>query len=47
MMLVNSRIARFVSFGKYADDEFIQLFREAGIKFDMKPRPSATISFLA
>jgi dCMP deaminase len=46
-MLVNSRIIRFVSFGKYADDQFIQLFKEAGIKFDMKPRPSSTISFLA
>jgi dCMP deaminase len=45
-MLVNSRIARFVSFGKYADETFIELFKDAGIKFEMKPRPSATITFL-
>jgi len=46
-MLVNARIARFVSFGKYADETFMELFKEAGIKFEMKPRPSSTISFLA
>ncbi len=45
-MLVNARIARFVSFGKYSDDSFIELFKEAGIKFEMKPRPSDKISFL-
>ena len=45
-MLVNARIARFVSFGKYADDEFIELFKEAGIKVDMKDRPPATVTFL-
>jgi dCMP deaminase len=45
-MLVNVKIARFVTFVKYADDEFEKLFKEAGIKVDIKPRPSATISFL-
>jgi len=45
-MLVNARIARFVSFGKYSDDTFKELFREAGIEVDMKDRPSPTISFL-
>jgi dCMP deaminase len=45
-MLVNARIKRFVSFGKYNDDEFISLFREAGIRIDIRPRPSATISYL-
>ena len=45
-MLVNAKIARFVSFGKYADDEFIRLFKEAGIKVDMKDRPPATVTFL-
>ena len=45
-MLVNSKIARFVSFGKYADETFMELFKEAGIKFEMKPRPSNTITFL-
>ena len=45
-MLVNARIARFVSFGKYNDDMFIELFREACIEFDIKSRPPAEISFL-
>jgi len=45
-MLVNAKILRFVSFGKYADDEFIQLFKEAGIDFEMKPKPPSTISCL-
>jgi len=45
-MLVNARIARLVSFGKYADNEFIELFKEAGIKVDMKDRPPATVTFL-
>jgi dCMP deaminase len=45
-MLVNAGIARFVSFGKYKDDTFIELFKEAGIEVDMKPRPPATITFL-
>jgi dCMP deaminase len=45
-MLVNAKIARFVSFGKYNDDRFIEIFREAGIKVEMKERPSPKISFL-
>ena len=45
-MLVNARIARLVSFGRYNDDTFIELFREAGIKVDMKERPPSTITFL-
>ncbi len=45
-MLVNSKIARFVSFGKYNDDNFIELFREAGIQVDMKERPPSEITFL-
>jgi dCMP deaminase len=45
-MLVNARISRFVSFGKYSDDEFIKLFKEAGIKVDIKPRPSSQITCL-
>jgi dCMP deaminase len=45
-MLVNARIQRFVSFGKYADDEFLKMFKEAGILFEMKPRPSPIISLL-
>ncbi len=45
-MLVNAKIKRFVSFGKYNDDEFIDLFREAGIEVDIKKRPSSRISYL-
>jgi len=45
-MLVNAKIKRFVSFGKYSDDTFIGLFQEAGIEFDIKKRPSSRISYL-
>jgi dCMP deaminase len=45
-MLVNARIKRFVSFRKYNDDEFFNLFREAGIKVDIKKRPSLQITLL-
>jgi len=45
-MLVNARIKRFVSFNKYRDDAFIDLFREAGIEVDIKKRPSLQISYL-
>ena len=45
-MLVNARVKRFVSFGKYSDDTFIGLFREAGIGVDMQKRPSLQIEFL-
>jgi dCMP deaminase len=45
-MLVNAKIARFVSFGKYNDDRFIEIFKEAGIEVDIKERPPAEITFL-
>jgi dCMP deaminase len=45
-MLVNAKIKRFVTFGKYADDQFIELFREAGIEVDIKPRPRLEITLL-
>jgi dCMP deaminase len=45
-MLVNARIKRFVSFGTYNDNAFVDLFREAGIAVDIKERPSSRISFL-
>jgi dCMP deaminase len=45
-MLVNAKIKRFVSFGRYNDDTFIDLFREAGIEFDIKERPSSEINYL-
>ncbi len=45
-MLVNARIKRFISFGKYNDREFLELFKEAGIEVDIKSRPSSRISYL-
>ncbi len=45
-MLANARIERFVTFGKYADDGFLALFKEAGIKYDLLPRPPFTITSL-
>jgi len=45
-MLVNAKIKRYISFGRYSDDAFINLFREAGIELDIKKRPSSRISYL-
>ena len=45
-MLVNAKIKRFVSFGRYNDNAFIDLFKEAGIEVDIKKRPSSRISYL-
>jgi len=45
-MLVNARIKRFVSFGKYSDDAFKDLFKEAGIEFEIKLKPPSQITFM-
>jgi dCMP deaminase len=45
-MLVNARIKRFVTFGSYADNSFIELFSEAGIKFELLKKPSDEITHL-
>ena len=45
-MLVNAKIKRFVSFGAYNDDAFIDLFKEADIEVDIKNRPSLRIGYL-
>jgi len=45
-MLVNSGIKRYISFGKYNDNAFVDLFREAGIEVDTKKRPPSRISYL-
>jgi hypothetical protein len=45
-MMVNDKISRFVSFGRYSDDEFLRLFKEAGIQFELKEKPSSVITFL-
>jgi dCMP deaminase len=43
-MLSNSRIKRFVTYGKYADEAFVDLFKETGIVFDLRPRPPFQIT---
>jgi len=45
-ILVNAKIRRYVSFGKYDDNSFVDLFREAGIEVDIKKRPLSRISYL-
>jgi dCMP deaminase len=45
-MLTNARIKRYVSFGKYADNSFQDMFREADISFEQLPKPSNAIVFL-
>ena len=45
-MLVNAKIKRFVTFGKYADDSFRQLFQDAGILFELHKKPSTEITCL-
>jgi len=45
-MLANAKIKRYVSFGRYNDNAFIDLFKEVGIEVDIKKRPSSRISYL-
>ncbi len=45
-MLVNAKLKRYVSFGRYNDDSFVQLFTDAGIEFSIMERPPAQIRFL-
>jgi len=45
-MLVNARIKRFVTFGKYADDSFVELFNEADIEFEVREKPPSEITYL-
>jgi dCMP deaminase len=45
-MLVNAKIERYTSFGKYNDNEFVTLFREAGIEIDFQARPPLEIKYL-
>jgi dCMP deaminase len=45
-MLTNAKIKRYVSFGKYNDNSFVELFKEAGIDVDIKQRPPAEIGYL-
>ena len=45
-MLMNAGIKRYVSFGRYNDNAFIDLFQQAGIEVDIKKRPPSRISYL-
>jgi dCMP deaminase len=45
-MLINARIARFVTYGTYSEEAFRELFAEAGIAFEMLPPPGLDISLL-
>jgi len=45
-MLVNAKIKRYISFAKYNDSVFIDLFKDAGIEFEIKKRPSSRINYL-
>jgi dCMP deaminase len=45
-MLVNAKIKRFVTFGSYADDAFMDLFNEAGIEFHLHKKPPSRITQL-
>lgn len=43
-MIVNAGLKRFVTYGDYPDRAFIDLFREAGIKYDVLGRPKEKIN---
>jgi len=45
-MLVNAGIKQYVSFGRYNDSTFVDLFKEAGIEVNLKKRPPSRISYL-
>ncbi|ADJ26522.1 CMP/dCMP deaminase zinc-binding protein [Dehalogenimonas lykanthroporepellens BL-DC-9] len=45
-MLANARIKKFVSFGQYADDAFIELFRQVGVEVEIRQKPTGQIFFM-
>jgi dCMP deaminase len=45
-MLINARIARFVTYGMYSEESFREMFQEAGIEFDLLSAPPATVTFV-
>ena len=45
-MIVNARITRFVTCGRYSDEAFKPLFEEAGVRYDEIPRPEMKIQVL-
>ncbi len=44
-MLVNAKINRYVSSGKYNDQSFVDLFQKGGIAVDIKRKPSFRIIY--
>ncbi len=45
-MLINARIARFVTYGMYSEESFRDMFKEANIQFVLLPAPAAVIGSL-
>ena len=45
-MLINAKIKRFVTFSSYNDDSFVEIFKEAGIKFELHEKPPTEITRL-
>jgi len=45
-IIVNSRIMRFVTCGNYADKNFIELFKEAGVEYESIEVPKLNITKL-
>jgi len=45
-MLINARIARFITYGTYSEEAFVDLFAEAGIAFERQPAPPTEIHLL-
>jgi len=45
-MLVNAKIKRFATFGSYNDGSFVDMFREAGIEFELHKKPATEITHL-
>ncbi|NQV04427.1 MAG: cytidine deaminase [Candidatus Omnitrophica bacterium] len=43
-MLVNARIKKFVTCGRYADKNFSPLFREAGVEYRVMSKPRLAIT---
>lgn len=45
-MIVNAGIKKFVTYTKYNDDEFLRLFKEAGIEIAIQEKPKSVIGEL-
>jgi dCMP deaminase len=45
-ILINAKIKKFVTYSKYDDNAFVDLFKEAGIALEFRKRPDEKIRFL-